>query len=89
LSRAISYPFNFLKWIDAEFGMSRVTAHRLMQAAEEFGANVSPVKHLDPAALYLLAAPSAEPIREEVLARQANATERKIALVSSPQNEGR
>lgn len=64
---------NFLPWIEAEFGMSRDSAHRFMTIAGELGPNVEHVRHLSSRTLYALAAPSTpEPVRAEVLERAAN-----------------
>jgi len=37
---------SFLRWIEAEFGMAEVTAHRFMKAAERFGDKFFTVKNL-------------------------------------------
>jgi hypothetical protein len=50
----------FLPWIEAEFGMTRMTASRFMGVAEKFGKS-NTMLHLDPTALYELAAPSTPP----------------------------
>lgn len=64
---------NFLPWIEAEFGMSGVSASRMMNVAIECGDKSFTVKHLAPTALYALAAPSTpEPVRTEVLERAAS-----------------
>ena len=64
---------NFLPWIEAEFGMSGVSASRFMNVAEQFGSKSFTVKDLPPTALYALAAPSTpEPVRAEVLERAAS-----------------
>ena len=56
----------FLPWLDREFGWSRVTAHNLMQVADQFGGKSSTVEHLGAKVLYLLAAPSTpEEVRVE------------------------
>src|SRR2546426_940819 len=36
----------FLPWLAAEFGMSRMTAHRFMQIAEKFGDKCNTALHL-------------------------------------------
>lgn len=60
----------FLAWLEAEFGMTRMSANRYMQAAEHFGSKCNTVLHLPPTAVYQLAAPSTpEPVREEVIQR--------------------
>lgn len=57
----------FLPWIEAEFGMHRMTASRFMQVAEQYGDKSNIVLHLDPTALYELAAPKTPlEVREEV-----------------------
>lgn len=47
----------FLPWLEAEFGMSKITAQRFMGVAETYGDKSFTVKHLSPTALYELAAP--------------------------------
>lgn len=51
----------FLAWIDAEFGMTKMTAARFMQVAERFGKSdtVSGLE-ISQSALYLLVAPSTD-----------------------------
>jgi hypothetical protein len=56
----------FLPWIEAEFEMSDQTARKMMQVAEHYGPKSNIVGHLDPTALYELAAPKTPPeVREE------------------------
>ena len=64
---------NFLKWIDAEFGLSERTAQKFMSIAREIGPNAKDSSHLSFEALAKLAAPSTpEPVRTEVLERAAS-----------------
>lgn len=59
----------FLKWIDAEFGMSDRTAQRYIAASEFVGTKSDTVSDLPPATLYRLAAPTTpQPIKARVLA---------------------
>ncbi|MCM0751608.1 hypothetical protein DEA98_10420 [Brucella pseudogrignonensis] len=56
----------FLPWIEAEFGMSNVTASRMMNVAEIYGKSFS-LKDFTKEALYELAAPSTpQSVREQV-----------------------
>jgi hypothetical protein len=48
---------SFLPWIEAEFGMSDMTAKRFMQVAKAYGEKPNIVFDLPPTALYELAAP--------------------------------
>ena len=58
---------SFLPWIEAEFGMSNITAQRFMQVAEVYGGKSINVMHLPITALYELAAPKTPiEVREEV-----------------------
>ena len=58
---------SFLPWIEAEFGMNPRTAQRFMGVAETFKGKYDTVSHLDPKALYELAAPKTPiEVREEV-----------------------
>ena len=61
----------FRAWLDAEFDMSESSAQRFMQVADAFGGKSVTVTDLNPSALYALAAPAAEPIREAAVARIA------------------
>lgn len=63
---------NFLAWIESEFSMSQRTAYNFMSVHKEFGSKLATVASLPPTALYALAAPSAEPVREEAFALAAN-----------------
>lgn len=57
----------FLPWIEAEFGMSDMTAKRFMQVAKVYGAKSNMVFDLQPTALYELAAPKTPlEVREEI-----------------------
>ena len=51
----------FLKWVEAEFSMSDVTATRMMRVAEVYGGKSFTVKDLNATALCELAAPSTPP----------------------------
>ena len=58
---------SFLPWIEAEFGMSDKTAQKMMQVARVYGGKSELSSHLDPTALYELAAPKTPiEVREEV-----------------------
>lgn len=68
---------HFLKWIDAEFGMSERTARNFMGVAEKFKS--ATVTDFSPSVLYALAAPSTpDEVREEVT-RRAGAGEKVTA----------
>ncbi|MCM0751571.1 hypothetical protein DEA98_10215 [Brucella pseudogrignonensis] len=57
----------FLPWIEAEFGMSNVTASRMMNVAEIYGGKSFSLKDFTKEALYELAAPSTpQSVREQV-----------------------
>jgi Protein of unknown function (DUF3102) len=61
---------HFLDWVEKECELSRRTAQLMMRAAEWAEAKCEIVAHLEPAAIYLLAAPSTpETVRQEVLSR--------------------
>lgn len=61
---------NFLPWLEAEFGMSEVTARKMMRVAEAFKSK--PSFDLPVSALYELAAPSTPPeVQAEVERRIA------------------
>lgn len=62
---------NFMLWIDSEFDMSQSSANKMMAVARELGDKFVTVTNLGTKALYALAAPSSEPIREEALERAA------------------
>lgn len=50
--------------------MSQAAAYRLMQVADNLGASLSPaIKTIPAKALYLLVAPAADDVREEVTAK--------------------
>ena len=58
---------SFIPWIKAEFGMSDKTAQKMMQVARVYGGKSELSSHLDPTALYELAAPKTPiEVREEV-----------------------
>ena len=60
----------FLKWVEAEMGMTARTAQNFMQAAAHFGSKSEIVSHLPPTTLYKLASPSTPAhVRETVLRR--------------------
>jgi hypothetical protein len=62
----------FLRWIEAEFGMSCATAERFMRVSENLGEKFVTVTNLSPSILYALAAPSTpEPVIQEVVERAA------------------
>jgi predicted ribosome quality control (RQC) complex YloA/Tae2 family protein len=64
---------NYLEWVERELGMSRMTASKMVNVAERFGADVKAPLHLSFEALSALAAPSTpEPVRTEVLERASN-----------------
>lgn len=64
----------FEKWIAAEFDLSDRMAQRMMNVAQVYGSNPTPVSLFSPSALYLLAAPSTpEEARAEIEA-EAQAT---------------
>ncbi len=57
----------FLPWLQAEFGMSRVTANHFMHVAEKFADKCTSILHLPATILYELASPStSESIIEQV-----------------------
>lgn len=65
---------NFLKWIDAEFGMAEQSARNFMNVADRFKSTT--VGDLPPTVLYALAAPSTpDEVRDEV-ARRTKAGEK-------------
>jgi hypothetical protein len=60
----------FLKWVEAEMGLTPRSAQNAMQAAAQLGAKSETVSHLPPTALYKLAAPSTpSEVREGILSR--------------------
>lgn len=64
---------HFLRWIEAEFGMSVRTSQNFIAVAERFGDKYATVAHLAPAVLYTLAAPSIDDvIVDEVVDRAAH-----------------
>jgi hypothetical protein len=63
----------FLRWIEAEFGMHEQSARRFMHVAQRFGGKSNTVLDLQPSVLYALAAPSTpDEVVEEVGERVAN-----------------
>ncbi len=61
---------HFLQWVEKEFTFGRMTANRMMNAAERFGEDVTRVLHLPQRSVYLLASPSTpESVRGEILAK--------------------
>lgn len=72
---------HFLKWIDAEFGMSERTSRSFVHAAEAFGSSKSAIiADLPPTILYALAAPStSEDLRTEVIGRVAKGEQVTVA----------
>lgn len=64
---------HFLRWIEAEFGMTIRTAQRFVSVAENIGDKYDTVSHLNPKAIYELAAPNTpDEVVEEVTERSAN-----------------
>lgn len=60
----------FLRWVEAEMGMTPRTAQNFMQAASQLGHKSEIVSHLPPTILYKLSAPSTPPaLREEIVGR--------------------
>ena len=49
---------NWLPWLEAEFGMTSMTAQRFIQVAENIGTKTNTMLDLPPTVLYALAAPS-------------------------------
>jgi septal ring factor EnvC (AmiA/AmiB activator) len=63
---------NFLRWIEAEFGMHENSARNFMRVADRFGESTT-IVDLQPTVLYALAAPSTpDEIVEEVTERAAS-----------------
>lgn len=63
---------HFLKWVEAEFGMSESSALRFQRVAERFGSKSVTVTDFQPSALYALSAPSTpDELVEEVTERAA------------------
>ena len=61
---------HFLPWLSAEFGWTRMTAHRFIVVAEQFGDMSQLVTNASPSALYALAAESTpEFIRTDFIER--------------------
>lgn len=57
----------FLRWIEAEFGMSQASAYRFMQVADGYGNKLITVINFEPSILYALAAPSTpQEVRDQV-----------------------
>ena len=62
----------FIRWIEAEFGMTDRSARSFMQVADRFASKSETVSDLTPTILYALAAPSTpEPVVDEVVERAA------------------
>jgi Protein of unknown function (DUF3102) len=51
---------HFLPWLQAEFGMSRMTANHFMQVADKFAGKCTNLLHLPATILYELASPSTD-----------------------------
>lgn len=61
---------HFLRWIEAEFGMSDSTAQNFINVAKRFGDKFPTVGNIAPAVLYALAAPSTDDaVVDEVVER--------------------
>jgi Protein of unknown function (DUF3102) len=69
----------FGQWLSAEFGMSERSAERYMRAARWAKGKSDTLTILEPAALYLLSAPSTPEPVQEIVARKAAAGERLAA----------
>ncbi|TXN15136.1 DUF3102 domain-containing protein [Methylobacterium sp. WL122] len=62
----------FLRWVEAEMGLTPRTAQNFMQAATRLGPKSEIVSHLPPTTLYRLSADAVpEPLREEIVGRLA------------------
>ncbi len=78
----------FVGWLDAEFGMSRATAYRMMEAAENLGEKFLNLRNFSPSVLYALAAPSTPgPVRAEVETRAAAGERITVAEVERLKRE--
>ena len=77
----------FGAWCTAEFGMSRQTAYRMIQVAENLG-GLSHSETISPTVLYAIAAPSTpEPVRAEVETRAAAGERISVAEVERLKRE--
>lgn len=65
----------FLKWIDAELGISDRTARNLMRVAETFADKAETISDFAPSVLYALASPSTPETVRELVAERATAGE--------------
>jgi hypothetical protein len=73
---------HFLEWVEKQCGLSPRIAQLMMKAAEWAEGRCEIVTHLEPTAIYLLAAPSTpESVREEVLSRLEEGQTPGIQLV--------
>ena len=80
----------FVGWLDAEFGMSRATAYRMMEAAENLGEKFLNLRNFSPSILYAIAAPSTpEPVRVEVETRATAGEKITVAEVERLKREAR
>lgn len=80
----------FVGWLDAEFGMSRATAYRMMEAAENLGEKFLNLRNFSPSVLYAIAAPSTpEPVRVEVETRATAGEKITVAEVERLKREAR
>lgn len=75
---------HFLRWIEAEFGMSDTTSQNFINVAKRFGDKFPTVGNLPSAVLYALAAPSTDDaVVEEVIERASNGEDVNIADVKA------
>jgi len=68
-ARKIAGHGQYYNWLAAEFDMSRQTADNFVNVAEKFGGKTLNFSGMPTSALYLLAAPAADDVREEVTAK--------------------
>ena len=80
----------FLSWIEAEFGMSRWTAHHFMQVADKLEDKWGKFHHLPVSVLYELASPStSEEVIEQVAQGEVAATRDAIAAARTAERKAR
>ena len=80
----------FLLWLQAEFGMSRMTANRWMQVATRFGGSCPTVGQLPVSVLYELAAPSTSAaVMEQVTSGQIPPTLEAIKTAKEVEQQAR
>ncbi|MDS4011538.1 MAG: hypothetical protein RKK15_09075 [Defluviicoccus sp.] len=80
----------FVGWLDAEFGMSRATAYRMMEAAENLGEKFLNLRNFSPSVLYAIAAPSTpDTVRTEVETRATAGEKITVAEVERLKREAR